>query len=99
MLTETRDAKTGLEEKLAQARHAMEGVTSPRTREAAERQFQEETADLEGRLQATDEVRTAAEAQLREPEPDSKRKDLRYNRRRAPGGARGPRAAANDLDY
>ena len=57
----------------------MEGMTSPRTRDAAERQFQEETADLEGRLRAMDEVRTAKEARLRERERerDSKSKGLR----------------------
>ena len=99
MLTEARDAKAGLEEELAQSRHAVEGMTSPRTRDAAKRQFQEETTDLEGRLRATDKVRMAAEARLLEQELESKRKGLRYNRRRAPGGARGPCAAANDLDY
>ena len=59
MLTEARDAKASLEEELTRAPHAMEGMMSPCTRDAAERQFQEETADLEGRLRATDEVRTA----------------------------------------
>ena len=53
---ESRDAKAVLEEELARARHAMEGMTPPYTRDAVERQFQEETADLEGRLWATDEV-------------------------------------------
>ena len=68
-------------------------------------ELEEQTADLEGRLRAADEVRTAAEARLleqereREREWDSKRKGLQYNRRRAPGGERGPRAAANHLDY
>ena len=99
MLTGARGAKADLEEELARARHAMEGMTPPRTRGAAERQFQEETADLEGRLRLTDEVRTATEARLPERERDSKRKGLRYSRRRAPGGARGPRVAANDLGY
>ena len=97
MLTDARDAKTGLEEELAQARHAMEGMTSPRMRDAVEWLFQEEMTDLEGRLRATDKVQTAAEARLWER--DSKRMDPRYNRRRASGGARGPRVTANDLDY
>ena len=69
---------------------------------------------MKGWLRATDEVRTATEARLREREWDSKRKGLRYNlatanergrgeghgdRRHALGGARGPHAAANDSVY
>ena len=59
-------------------------MTSPRTRDVAKRQFQEEAADLEGQLRARDEVRMAAEARLQERERDSKRKGLRYNRHCAP---------------
>ena len=42
MLTEARDAKAGLEDELTRARHAMEGMTSLRTWDAAKQQFQEE---------------------------------------------------------
>ena len=90
-------------------------MASPRTRDASEQQFQEETVDLEGRLWVTNEICLATEARLQERERDSERKGLRYNlatadgkrrrgdgrgdRRHAPGGAQGPHAAANDLDY
>ena len=90
-------------------------MVSPRMQDAAERQFQEETGDLEDRLWATYEVRLVTEARLREREQDSYCKGLRYNlvtadgerrcgddrgdRCRALGGARGPRVAVNYLDY
>ena len=113
MLSETRDTKAGLEKRLTQARYAMESMTLPRTRDDGASVPGGDGADLEGRLRATDEVWTAKEARLRERERDSKLKGLLYNlatanerghgegrgdHRRALGGARGPHAAANDLD-
>ena len=47
--------------------HRRQALLISKDRQAV-RQFQEETADLKGRLWATDEVRKAAEARLRERE-------------------------------
>ena len=114
MLSEARDTKAGLEKRLTRARHAMESMTLPRMRDDGSLVPGEDSADPEGHLRATDEVRTATEARLREQERDSKLKGLLYDlattnergrgedrddRHRALGGARGPHAAVNDLDY
>ena len=63
-------------------------MASPRMRDASERQFQEETVDMEGRLWVMDEVCLATEARLQERKRDSERKGLRYNRATADGKRR-----------